>query len=146
MLVAAYFNTTSSELNKLIHEENCKYLEFINYNDFEHVTKLDIDDWNKIQKVSISAYGRVLGYFSASISQVHEKINSLYLVKFNSKFSEEDKLVAKDGLREFIEQLRTNHRFRYIQFCACASNYACKLCDSDDRENIVTGKQTIKLN
>ena len=59
-----------------------------------------------------------------------EKVNSLYLVKFKSKFDDKDKLVAKNDLREFIESLRTNHRFRYIQFCACASNPACKLYDS----------------
>ena len=94
MLVDAYFNTTPSELNKLIHEDNCKYLEFINYNDFEHITKLDESDWNKIQKVSMSEDGRILGYFSANISQVHEKVNSLYLVKFKSKFDDKDKLVA----------------------------------------------------
>ena len=128
MLKDAYFETNVGELNKLITEENCKYLSFLNYNDFEHVTNIDNSDWNKIQKVSVSEYGKILGYFSANTNITHERISGLYLVKFKSKFDSKSEIdVAKNDLDEFIKSLINNQRFRYIQFSACVDNYACEL-------------------
>ena len=131
MLKPAYFHTTKEELDRLIYEENCyEKLTLQNYDDFNQV-EISSDDWVKIQRVSMSEDGRILGFFSAGWSNVHERVNNLYLVKFKSKFEMgNDKDIAKQDLEDFIEMLIKDPKFRYVQFVALEENPACRLYDS----------------
>ena len=131
MLKPAYFHTTKEELDRLIYEEDCyEKLSLQNYDDFNQV-EISSDDWVKIQRVSVSKDGRILGFFSAGWSNLHERVNNLYLVKFKSKFEMgNDKQIAKQDLEDFIETLIKDPKFRYVQFCALEENPACRLYDS----------------
>ena len=131
MLKPAYFHTTKEELDRLIYEENCyEKLTLQHYDDFNQV-EISSDDWVKIQRVSVSQDGRILGFFSAGWSNVHERVSNLYLVKFKSKFEMgDDKEIAKQDLEDFIEMLIKDPKFRYVQFCALEENPACRLYDS----------------
>ena len=131
MLKPAYFHTTKEELDRLIYEEDCyEKLSLQNYDDFNQV-EMSSDDWIKIQRVSVSKDGRILGFFSAGWSNLHERVNNLYLVKFKSKFEMgNDKEIAKQDLEDFIEMLIKDPKFRYVQFCALEENPACRLYDS----------------
>jgi hypothetical protein len=131
MLKPAYFYTNKEELDKLIYDENCyDYLTLTYYDDFNQV-EISSDDWVKIQRVSMSEDGRVLGFFSAGWSNIHENVNNLYLVKFKSKFiNDEDKETARQDLEEFIEMLINDPKFRFVKFCSLESNPACRLYDS----------------
>ena len=128
MLKPAYFYTNKDELDRLIYDENCyEYLTLVNYDDFDQV-EISKDDWIKIQRVSISKDGRILGFFSAGWSERNEKVNNLYLIKFKSKFTnDEDKETARQDLEDYIEMLINDHKFRYIQFCALEENPANRL-------------------
>ena len=131
MLKPAYFHTTKEELDRLIYEENCyEKLTLQHYDDFNQV-EISSDDWIKIQRVSVSKDGRILGFFSAGRSNLHERVSNLYLVKFKSKFEMgNDKEIAKQDLEDFIEMLIKDPKFRYVQFCALEENPACRLYDS----------------
>jgi len=135
MLKPAYFHTTKEELDRLIYEENCyEKLTLVNYNDYEQVD-ICADEWIKIQRVSVNKDGRVLGFFNANWSAVHEKVTGLYLIKFKSKFEDKsfphvsDEDVVKQDLEEFVEILIKDPKFRYVQFCALEENPACRLYD-----------------
>ena len=128
MLKPAYFYTNKDELDRLIYDENCyEYITLVNYDDFDQV-EISSDDWAKIQRVSVSKDGRILGFFSAGWSNVHERVNNLYLVKFKSKFEMgNDKDIARQDLEDYIEMLINDSKFRYIQFVALEENPANKL-------------------
>jgi len=128
MLKPAYFYTNKDELDRLIYDENCyEYITLVNYDDFDQV-EISKDDWIKIQRVSISKDGRILGLFNAGWSERNEKVNNLYLIKFKSKFiNDEDKETARQDLEDFIEMLINDTKFRYIQFCALEENPANRL-------------------
>ena len=131
MLKPAYFYTTKEELDKLIYEENCYEKLTLQYHDDFDQVEMSSDDWVKIQRVSMSKDGRILGFFSAGWSNLHERVSNLYLVKFKSKFEMgNDKETAKQDLEDFIEMLIKDPKFRYVQFCALEENPACRLYDS----------------
>lgn len=130
MLKPAYFYTTKEELDKLIYEENCYEKLTLQYHDDFDQVEMSSDDWVKIQRVSMSEDGRILGFFSAGWSNLHERVSNLYLVKFKSKFEMgNDKEIAKQDLEDFIEMLIKDPKFRYVQFCALEENPACRLYD-----------------
>ena len=130
MLKPAYFYTTKEELDKLIYEENCYEKLTLQYHDDFDQVEMSSDDWVKIQRVSMSEDGRILGFFSAGWSNLHEIVSNLYLVKFKSKFEMgNDKETAKQDLEDFIEMLIKDPKFRYVQFCALEENTACRLYD-----------------
>lgn len=131
MLKPAYFYTTKEELDRLIYEENCYEKLTLQYHDDFDQVEMSSDDWVKIQRVSMSEDGRILGFFSAGWSNLHERVSNLYLVKFKSKFEMgNDKEIAKQDLEDFIEMLIKDPKFRYVQFCALEENPACRLYDS----------------
>ena len=131
MLKPAYFYTTKEELDKLIYEENCYEKLTLQYHDDFDQVEISSDDWVKIQRVSMSEDGRILGFFSAGWSNLHERVSNLYLVKFKSNFEMgNDKETAKQDLEDFIEMLIKDPKFRYVQFCALEENPACRLYDS----------------
>ena len=131
MLKPAYFYTTKEELDRLIYEENCYEKLTLQYHDDFDQVEMSSDDWVKIQRVSVSEDGRILGFFSAGWSNLHERVSNLYLVKFKSKFEMgNDKEIAKQDLEYFIEMLIKDPKFRYVQFCALEENPACRLYDS----------------
>lgn len=135
MLKPAYFYTNKDEIDRLIYDENCyEYLTLTYYDDFDQVD-ISQNDWDKIQRVSVSYDGRILGFFSAGWSNTHEKVSNLYLIKFKSKFGDtrfddSDKNIAKQDLEDYIEMLINDPKFRYIQFCALAENPANRLYKS----------------
>jgi len=130
MLKPAYFYTKKEELDRLIYEENCYEKLTLQYHDDFDQVEMSSDDWVKIQRVSMSEDGRILGFFSAGWSNLHERVSNLYLVKFKSKFEMgNDKEIAKQDLEDFIEMLIKDPKFRYVQFCALESNPACRLYD-----------------
>ena len=131
MLKPAYFYTNKDELDRLIYDENCyEYITLVNYDDFNQV-EISSDDWAKIQRVSVSKDGRILGFFSAGWSERNEKVNNLYLIKFKSKFiNEDDKETARQDLEDYIEMLINDPKFRYIQFVALGENPANRLYKS----------------
>ena len=135
MLKPAYFYTTKEELDRLIYEENCYEKLTLQYHDDFDQVEMSSDDWIKIQRVSMSEDGRILGFFSAGWSNLHERVSNLYLVKFKSKFGDSrfddsDKNIAKQDLEDYIEMLINDPKFRYVQFCALEENPACRLYDS----------------
>ena len=72
MLKPAYFHTTKEELDRLIYEENCyEKLTLQHYDDFNQI-EISSDDWIKIQRVSVSKDGRILGFFSAGWSNLRQ--------------------------------------------------------------------------
>ena len=130
MLKPAYFYTTKEELDRLIYEENCYEKLTLQYHDDFDQVEISSDDWIKIQRISMSEDGRILGFFSAGWSNLHERVSNLYLVKFKSKFEMgNDKEIAKQDLEYFIEMLIKDPKFRYVQFCALEENPACRLYD-----------------
>ena len=78
MLKPAYFYTTKEELDKLIYEENCYEKLTLQYHDDFDQVEMSSDDWVKIQRVSMSEDGRILGFFSAGWSNLHERVSNLY--------------------------------------------------------------------
>ena len=130
MLKPAYFYTNKDEIDRLIYDENCYEKLTLQYHDDFDQVEISSDDWVKIQRVSVSKDGRILGFFSAGWSNLHERVNNLYLVKFKSKFEMgDDKEIAKQDLEDFIEMLIKDPKFRYVQFCALEENPACRLYD-----------------
>lgn len=133
MLKMACMETNSDEINKLIYNEDYKYLRFSDYTDSDMVD-IKNSDWHSIQRVSVNDSGKIIGYMSAGVDIVSEKVDSLFLCRFNNELKydfgySDDFAVFKKDLNDFMEYLVNHHKFRYIEFVVIKDNPACKTYD-----------------
>lgn len=126
MLKMAIAVTDSSTINKLIYNENYKFLNFSNYREYNMV-ELQENEWNKISKVSVNENEDILGYFSVAVSQSQQRIDSCFFVKFPKNYSlEDDKDTVYKDFREFVDYIMNHPIYKKVSFQAIKDNPANK--------------------
>lgn len=127
MLKMAIAVTNSDTINKLIYNENYKFLNFSTYKEY-NIVELNENEWNKVSKVSVNEKGDILGYFSASISQSQSRIDSCFFVKFPKNYRlENDKNTVYKDFREFVDYIMNHPIYKKVSFQAIKDNPANKV-------------------
>lgn len=127
MLKMAIAVTDSDTINKLIYDENYKFLNLPTYEEYNMV-ELQENEWNKISKVSVNENGDILGYFSANVSQSQQRIDSCFFVKFPRNYKlKDDKNTAYNDFREFVDYIMNHPIYKKVSFQAIRDNPANKV-------------------
>ena len=150
MLRLAHYYSVD-DINKKITEMEPyrkRGLDLTMYTYYSHIGTAD-SEYSSVRYVSVSKDDEVLAVYTATYDLLHEYVSSLYLVNFNKKDSPDSiKQETKADLKEFIELLYNDPRFRHIQLVAIADNPANKLYKKWIEEYggyCLKEKQTIKM-
>lgn len=88
---------------------------------------VDIKDnsWDWIQMVSVDKEDNVIGYFSAFIDRMSNKVSTLGAVNFDKNVN----LIFSRDFHKFLEELFMKHNFRKIEWWVVIGNPSEKMYD-----------------
>jgi len=112
-----YKNEIQTKYAEAIADDKNFYLQCDSYNNYE--LKIDENDWNLIQLVSIDSNNNVTGYFHAAIDRAAWNVTEIMAANFNSP-----SLSFGRDFMAFIDRLFMHHNFDKINFSCVQGNPA----------------------
>lgn len=107
--------------DNVLGNEKYKYWNYDSY--WTEPIKIDTSDWNKIQRVSLNAEGKVIGYFNANVDRASNSVSSMSILNFYLDSKNLPITFIRD-LESFIDYLFLTLKFEKINFCVAIGNNA----------------------